>query len=63
MLEDRLAGAVRKKLGWMELPQMLWVDLIKASREEENQIARRRGIELIKQILINLYGDASPILS
>ena len=61
MLEDHLAaGAVRKKLGWMELPQMLWADLIKATREEErDQIARSRGIELTKQILINLYGHAA----
>lgn len=61
MLEDHLAaGAVRKKLGWMELPQMLWADLIKATREEErNQIARSRGIELTKEILINLYGHAA----
>jgi len=61
MLEDGLAaGAVRKKLGWMELPQMLWADLIKATGEEERiQIARRRGIELTKQILINLYGHAA----
>jgi len=61
MLEDHLAaGAVRKKLGWMELPEMLWADLIKATQEEErNQIARSRGIELTKQILINLYGHAA----
>jgi hypothetical protein len=61
MLEDHLAaGAVRKKLGWMEFPQMLWADLIKATQEEErNQIARSRGIELTKQILINLYGRAA----
>jgi hypothetical protein len=44
----------------MELPQMLWADLIKATQEEErNQIARSRGIELTKQILINLYGHAA----
>jgi len=61
MLEDRLtAGVVRAKLGWMELPQMLWTDLIKATGEEErNQIARNRGIELTKQILIDLYGHAA----
>jgi hypothetical protein len=60
MLEDHLAAAVRKKLGWMELPEMLWADLIKATQEEErNQIARSRGIELTKQILINLYGRAA----
>ncbi len=61
MLEDNLAaGAVRKKLGWMELPQMLWVDLIKATQEDErDQIARSRGIEVTKQILINLYGHAA----
>ena len=61
ILEDRLAaGAVRKKLGWMELPQMLWTDLITETPENErDQIARSRGIELIKQILINLYGDAT----
>jgi hypothetical protein len=61
MLGDYLAaGAVRKKLGWMELPQTLWADLIKATREEErDQIARSRGIELTKQILINLYGHAA----
>jgi hypothetical protein len=44
----------------MELPQMLWADLIKATQEEErDQIARSRGIELTKQILINLYGHAA----
>lgn len=61
ILEDELAaGAVRKKLGWMDLPQMLWTDLIKATREEErDQIARSRGIEVTKQILINLYGHAA----
>jgi len=61
MLEDHLAaGAVRKRLGWMELPEMLWADLIKAIQEEErNQIARSGGIELTKQILINLYGRAA----
>ena len=61
MLEDYLAaGAVRKKLGWMELPQMLWVDLIRATQEDErDQIARSRGIEVTKQILINLYGHAA----
>jgi len=61
ILEDDLAaGAVRRKLGWMELPQMLWVDLIKATREDErDQIARSRGIEVTKQILINLYGHAA----
>ena len=61
ILEDSLAaGAVRKKLGWMELPQMLWSDLIKATGEDErDQIARSRGIEVTKQILINLYGHAT----
>jgi hypothetical protein len=61
MLEDQLAtGAVRKKLGWMELPEMLWADLIEATGEEErNEIARSRGIELTRQILINLYGRAA----
>jgi hypothetical protein len=61
ILEDRLAaGVLRKKLAWMELPQMVWADLIKATREEErNKIARNRGIELTKQILINLYGHAA----
>jgi len=61
MLEDHLAaGAVRKKLGWMELPQMLWADLIKQTPEDKRvQIARRRGVELTKQILINLYGHAA----
>jgi hypothetical protein len=61
ILEDRLAaGVLRKKLAWMELPQMVWTDLIKATREEErNKIARNRGIELTKQILINLYGHAA----
>ena len=61
ILEDSLAaGAVRRKLGWMELPQMLWVDLIKATREDErDKIARSGGIELTKQILINLYGHAA----
>jgi hypothetical protein len=61
ILEDRLAaGVLRKKLAWMELPQMIWADLIKATREEErNKIARNRGIELTKQILINLYGHAA----
>jgi hypothetical protein len=61
MLEDHLAaGVVRKKLGCMELPQMLWADLIKATQEEErNQIARSCGIELTKQILIILYGHAA----
>ena len=62
ILEDRLAagGVLRKKLAWMELPQMVWADLIKATGEEErNKIARNRGIELTKQILINLYGHAA----
>jgi predicted HicB family RNase H-like nuclease len=61
MLEENLAaGALRRKLGWMELPQMLWVDLIKATREDERErIARSRGIEVTKQILINLYGHAA----
>jgi hypothetical protein len=61
MLEDGLAARVlRKKLGWMELPQMLWADLVNATREEErSQIARSRGVELTKQILINLYGRAA----
>jgi hypothetical protein len=61
MLENRFAGgAVREKLGWMELPEMLWADLIKATGEKErDQIARSRGIELTKQILINLYGHAA----
>jgi len=61
ILEDRLtAGVLRKKLAWMELPQMVWADLIKATREEErNKIARSRGVELAKQILINLYGHAA----
>jgi hypothetical protein len=62
ILHDHLAaGVVRKKLGFLELPEMLWSDLIKTAREEErNQIARSRGIELTKQILINLYGHAGP---
>jgi len=61
ILEDRLAaGVLRKKLAWMELPQMVWADLIKATGEEErNKIARNRGVELTKQILINLYGHAA----
>jgi len=61
MLESCLAAeVVRKKLGWLELPQMVWADLIKATREEErNQIARNCGIELTKQILISLYGHAA----
>jgi hypothetical protein len=60
MLEDHLAAAVRKKLGWMELPEMLWTDLIRQTPEEKRvQIARSRGVELTKQILINLYGHTA----
>lgn len=61
MLGERLAvETVKKRLGWMELPQTLWLDLMNHVKEEEkNQIARTRGIELTKEILIERYGHAA----
>lgn len=60
-LEERLAvETVKKRLGWMELPQTLWADLMNETKEEErNQIARTRGIELTREIMIHRYGHAA----
>jgi hypothetical protein len=61
LLEERLVvETVKKRLGWMELPQTLWAGLMNEIEEEErNQIARTRGIELTKEILIDRYGHAA----